>query len=204
MTNTVNFDPHVVLTEKYSEAVLYASTLHRDQTRKGNDIAYVAHLLGVSSLVLEARGDEDQAIAALLHDAAEDQGGRPTLDVIKGKFGSRVSGIVKACSDSLAENPDEKASWLVRKTEHIAKLAVADDDVIIVAMADKVHNARAIVSDLSIHGAKIWKKFNASSEQILWYYTSNLLVAQERKAPIFLIDALDRALGEMRGFSESQ
>ena len=169
MTNTVNFDPHVVLTEKYSEAVLYASTLHRDQTRKGNDIAYVAHLLGVSSLVLEARGDEDQAIAALLHDAAEDQGGRPTLDVIKGKFGSRVSGIVKACSDSLAENPDEKASWLVRKTEHIAKLAVADDDVIIVAMADKVHNARAIVSDLSIHGAKIWKKFNASSEQILWY-----------------------------------
>ena len=203
MTNTVNFDPHVVLTEKYSEAVLYASILHRGQTRKGNDIAYVSHLLGVSSLVLEARGDEDQAIAALLHDAAEDQGGRPTLDVIKGKFGSRVSGIVKACSDSLAENPDEKASWLVRKTEHIAKLAIADDDVIIVAMADKVHNARAIVSDLSIHGSKTWQKFNASREQILWYYTGNLLVAQERKAPRFLVDALDRALGEMRGFPES-
>jgi (p)ppGpp synthase/HD superfamily hydrolase len=204
MSSKIAFEPHVLLTEKYSEAVLYASTLHRGQTRKGNDIAYVAHLLGVSALVLEARGDEDQAIAALLHDAAEDQGGQPTIDVIEGKFGSRVSGIVKACSDSLAENPGEKASWLVRKTEHIAKLAVAVDDVIIVAMADKVHNARAIVSDLSIHGTKTWTKFNASSEQILWYYTSNLLVAQERKAPRFLIDALDRALGEMRGFSESQ
>ena len=204
MSSKIAFEPHVLLTEKYSEAVLYASTLHRGQTRKGNDIAYVAHLLGVSALVLEARGDEDQAIAALLHDAAEDQGGQPTIDVIEGKFGSRVSGIVKACSDSLAENPGEKASWLVRKTEHIAKLAVAVDDVIIVAMADNVHNARAIVSDLSIHGTKTWTKFNASSEQILWYYTSNLLVAQERKAPRFLIDALDRALGEMRGFSESQ
>jgi len=204
MSSKIAYEPHVLLTEKYSEAVLFASTLHRRQTRKGNDIAYVAHLLGVSSLVLEARGDEDQAIAALLHDAAEDQGGQPTIDVIEGKFGSRVSGIVKACSDSLAENPGEKASWLVRKTEHIAKLAVAVDDVIIVAMADKVHNARAIVSDLSIHGTKTWTKFNASSEQILWYYTSNLLVAQERKAPRFLIDALDRALGEMRGFSESQ
>ncbi|NQW73472.1 MAG: HD domain-containing protein [Actinobacteria bacterium] len=204
MSSKIAYEPHVLLTEKYSEAVLFASTLHRRQTRKGNDIAYVAHLLGVSSLVLEARGDEDQAIAALLHDAAEDQGGQPTIDVIEGKFGSRVSGIVKACSDSLAENPGEKASWLVRKTEHIAKLAVAADDVVIVAMADKVHNARAIVSDLSIHGTKTWTKFNASSEQILWYYTSNLLVAQERKAPRFLIDALDRALGEMRGFSESQ
>ncbi len=204
MSSKIAFEPHVLLTEKYSEAVLYASTLHRGQTRKGNDIAYVAHLLGVSALVLEARGDEDQAIAALLHDAAEDQGGQPTIDVIEGKFGSRVSGIVKACSDSLAENPGEKASWLVRKTEHIAKLAVAVDDVIIVAMADKVHNARSIVSDLSIHGTMTWTKFNASSEQILWYYTSNLLVAQERKAPRFLIDALDRALGEMRGFSESQ
>jgi (p)ppGpp synthase/HD superfamily hydrolase len=204
MSSKITVDPHVLLTEKYSEAVLYASTLHRGQTRKGNDIAYVSHLLGVSSLVLEARGDEAQAIAALLHDAAEDQGGEPTLDVIREKFGERVARIVKSCSDSLAENPDEKASWLVRKTEHIAKLAVADDDVIIVAMADKVHNARAIVSDLSIHGAKTWEKFNASREQVLWYYMSNLLVAQERKAPRFLIDALDRSLCEMRGFPESQ
>ena len=108
MTNTVNFDPHVVLTEKYSEAVLYASTLHRGQTRKGNDIAYMAHLLGVSSLVLEARGDEDQAIAALLHDAAEDQGGQPTLDVIGTKFGARVAGIVEACSDSLADTQSRR------------------------------------------------------------------------------------------------
>ena len=204
MSSKISHDPHVVLTQKYSEAVLYASTLHRAQTRKGNDIAYIAHLLGVSSLVLEARGDEDQAIAALLHDAAEDQGGQPTLDDIMVRFGGRVARIVKACSDSLAENPDEKASWLVRKTEHIAKLAVADADVIIVAMADKVHNARAIVSDLSIHGSKTWEKFNASREQVLWYYTSNLLVAQERRAPTFLVDALDRSLCEMRGFPESQ
>ena len=200
MSKTGKLDPHVVLSEKYSNAVLYASTLHRAQTRKGNDIAYMAHLLGVSSLVLEARGDEEQAIAALLHDAAEDQGGEPTIDAITEKFGKRVARIVRACSDSLAEDPAEKKSWLVRKTEHIAKLTVADDDVIIVAMADKVHNARAIVSDLSIHGPHTWQKFNASREQILWYYTSNLLVARERRAPRFLVDALDRTLAEMAAF----
>ena len=202
MANTITRDPHVVLTEKYSKAVLYASTLHRAQTRKGNDIAYMAHLLGVSALVLEARGDEDQAIAALLHDAAEDQGGQPTLDVIADRFGQRVADIVKACSDSLSEDPDEKAPWLVRKTHHISMLATADDDVIIVAMADKVHNARSIVSDLSVHGPKTWQKFNASSEQILWYYTSNLLVARERTASGFLVDALERALVEMGAFAE--
>ena len=81
-------------------------------------------------------------------------------------------------------------------------LATADDDVIIVAMADKVHNARSIVSDLSVHGPKTWQKFNASSEQILWYYTSNLLVARERTAPGFLVDALERALVEMGAFAE--
>ena len=204
MSKTATPDPHIVLTEKYSNAVLYASTLHRSQTRKGNDIAYMAHLLGVSSLVLESRGDEDQAIAALLHDAAEDQGGEPTLDAIAVKFGDRVSRIVRACSDSLADDPAKKESWLVRKTHHISKLAVADDDVIIVAMADKVHNARAIVSDLSIHGPKTWQKFNASREQILWYYTSNLLVAQERRAPKFLIDALERTLAEMGAFPNTE
>lgn len=204
MSKTARLDPHVVLTEQYSNAVLYASTLHRAQTRKGNDIAYMAHLLGVSSLVLEARGDEDQAIAALLHDAAEDQGGQPTLDAIAVKFGDRVSRIVGACSDSLAEDPAKKESWLVRKTHHISKLAVADDDVIIVAMADKVHNARSIVSDLSIHGSETWQKFNASREQILWYYTSNLLVAQERRAPRFLVDALERTLTEMSDFPDTE
>ena len=203
MSKTVTLDPHVFLTENYSNAVLYASTLHRAQTRKGNDIAYVAHLLGVSSLVLEARGDEDQAIAALLHDAAEDQGGEPTLEAIAERFGDRVACIVRACRDSLCEDPDGKEPWLVRKTEHIAKLAIADDDVIIVAMADKVHNARAIVSDLSIHGLKTWQKFNASREQILWYYTSNLLIARERRAPRFLVDALDRTLAEMRAFPDA-
>ena len=204
MSKKPTTEPHVVLTEQYSNAVLYASTLHRSQTRKGNDIAYMAHLLGVSSLVLEARGDEDQAIAALLHDAAEDQGGEPTLEAIAVRFNDRVARIVRSCSDSLVENPDEKKPWLVRKTEHIAKLAIADDDVIIVAMADKVHNARAIVSDLSIHGPKTWQKFNASREQILWYYTSNLLVAQERRAPKILIDALERTLVEMGAFPDTE
>lgn len=204
MSKTARLDPHVVLTENYSNAVLYASTLHRGQTRKGNDIAYVAHLLGVSSLVLEARGDEDQAIAGLLHDAAEDQGGQVTLDAIGAKFGPRVKRIVEACSDSLAEDPDTKKPWLVRKTQHIAKLAIADGDVIIVAMADKVHNARAIVGDLSVHGPGTWQKFNASREQILWYYTSNLLVAQERRAPRFLVDALERALAEMAAFPDNR
>ncbi|HEY7822274.1 MAG TPA: HD domain-containing protein, partial [Acidimicrobiia bacterium] len=114
--------PSVVLGERYAQAVAYASQLHATQVRKETTIPYVSHLIGVSSLVLEAGGDEDMAIAALLHDGPEDQGGQATLDEIRTLFGDRVARIVEGCTDSLAENPEEKDDWHKRKTDYIAHL----------------------------------------------------------------------------------
>ena len=193
--------PHVVLTPRYAEAVQYASELHAGQTRKSTDIAYISHLLGVSSLVLEAGGDEDMAIAALLHDGPEDQGGQATLDEIKTRFGDRVANIVEGCSDSLAEDPDNKAPWRQRKEEYLAHLRKADEDTLTVSLADKLHNARAIATDLMITGPSTWDRFNASGEQILWYYESIIEVAKEREAVPFLAVNLGEAVSDMAGFS---
>lgn len=193
--------PHVVLTPRYAEAVQYASELHADQTRKSTNIAYISHLLGVSSLVLEAGGDEDMAIAALLHDGPEDQGGQATLDEIKARFGERVATIVEGCSDSLAEDPENKAPWRERKEEYLAHLKDADDDTLAVSLADKLHNARAIATDLAITGPSTWERFNASAEEILWYYESVIDVAREREAVPFLLVNLGDAVSDMAGFS---
>ena len=189
--------PHVVLTPRYAEAVQYASELHANQTRKSTNIAYISHLLGVSSLVLEARGDEDMAIAALLHDGPEDQGGQVTLDEIKTRFGDRVVSIVEGCSDSLAEDPDNKAPWRERKEEYLAHLKDADDDTLTVSLADKLHNARAIVSDLKITGPSTWDRFNASPKDVRWYYESIAAIANKRKASAFLRANLADAINNM-------
>ena len=193
--------PHVVLTPRYAEAVQYASELHAGQTRKSTNIAYISHLLGVSSLVLEAGGSEDMAIAALLHDGPEDQGGQATLEEIRTRFGDRVAAIVEGCSDSFAEDPDNKGPWRQRKEEYLAHLKDADEDTLTVSLADKLHNARAIVSDLKITGPSTWDRFNASGEQILWYYESIIEVAKEREAVPFLAVNLGEAVSDMAGFS---
>ena len=136
------------LGERFNQALVYAHTLHREQPRKGKDIPYIGHLLGVASLVLEAGGDEDMAIAALLHDAVEDQGGRPRLEEIGAKFGATVARIVKGCTDSDAINPEEKLPWCDRKQRYIAHIEhEADADVRLVSVADKVHNSRSILLD---------------------------------------------------------
>jgi len=192
--------PHVVLTPRYAEAVQYASELHARQTRKSTDIAYISHLLGVSSLVLEAGGDEDMAIAALLHDGPEDQGGRTTLDEIRARFGERVADIVEGCSDSLSEEPEDKDPWRQRKETYLRHLQAADDQTLIVSLADKLHNARAIATDLAITGAGTWDRFNASPTAILWYYESILAIGTERTAPSFLTVNLADAIADMAGF----
>ena len=147
-----------MLTDKFSEALVYAERLHRRQRRKGNDIPYVAHLLAVSATVLEHGGDEDTAIAALLHDAVEDQGGVKTLREIEAKFGPRVARIVEACTDSLCEDPAEKAPWEDRKRAHLAHLAHADADVALVTAADK------------LHGPATLARFKAGPDRQLWYF----------------------------------
>lgn len=180
-------EPNVRLSARYFEAVAYASGLHAGQTRKGTTIPYVAHLLGVSSLVLEALGDEDQAIAALLHDAAEDCGGEPRLVEIEEMFGSRVASIVRGCSDSLVEDPTVKAPWRERKEEYIAHLQGVSQDVILVSCADKLHNARSLWTDIQRDGVETMKRFNASGPQIAWYYSSLLDAFTSRDAPADLL-----------------
>ena len=182
---------------RYADAVAYAADVHARQVRKGTTIPYLAHLLGVSSLVLEAGGDEDLAIAALLHDAAEDHGGEARLDDIAARFGERVAGIVRVCSDSLGAEGAPKADWETRKAEHLARLQGADSDALMVWMADKVHNGRAIVTDLTVFGPVAMERFSAPADRVLWYYRENLALASARPVPPILLAALESVVEQM-------
>jgi (p)ppGpp synthase/HD superfamily hydrolase len=165
-----------VLTDRFDRALLYATHVHGGQVRKGTSTPYVAHLLAVAATVLEYGGDEDLAVAALLHDAAEDQGGKARLEDIRNRFGDRVAHIVEACSDSLANTAkgEGKAHWRERKERYLAHLREADEDILRVSLADKVHNARAILRDLRKPdvGEKIWTRFSQPKKETLWYYSS--------------------------------
>jgi GTP pyrophosphokinase len=154
-----------LLTKRFDDALLWASNLHRHQLRKGVATPYVAHLLGVASLVLEYGGDEDQAIAALLHDSIEDQG--VTDAEISDRFGSRVAAIVRACADADAM---PKPPWLERKSAYIEHLRDAEPAALIVSLADKVHNARAIAADFARDGAETFTRFSGGAAGTRWYY----------------------------------
>jgi (p)ppGpp synthase/HD superfamily hydrolase len=176
------------LTERYADAVAYAATAHAAQRRKGTDIPYVAHLLAVSGSVLEAGGDEDLAIAGLLHDVVEDQGGLPRADDVRARFGDRVADIVLGCSDSTVEDRTDKLPYAERKAAHIAHLRDASEDVLLVTAADKLHNVRAIHTDLLIDGPDMLKRFNGEPQQILAYYRSILEVLESRGvAPVLVV-----------------
>jgi (p)ppGpp synthase/HD superfamily hydrolase len=150
-----------VLTDRFDRSLLYATHVHGGQVRKGTNTPYVAHLLAVAATVLEYGGDEDLAIAALLHDSVEDQGGKARLDDVRNRFGEGVARIVEACSDSLADTGkgEHKAHWQERKEAYLAHLRTADEDILWVSLADKVHNARTILRDLRKPdiGEKVWQ-----------------------------------------------
>lgn len=156
-----------ILTDRFIDALGFAAHLHAHQKRKGTSIPYVAHLMSVASLVLENGGDEDQAIAALLHDAVEDQGGLPTLHAIRKRFGDRVARIVEGCSDT-DKNP--KPPWRKRKEDYLRHLRQVDADVRLVSLADKLHNARCILRDLRQAGPQSLSRFNGGQAGTLWYY----------------------------------
>jgi len=164
------------LTDRFDRALLYATHVHGGQVRKGTSTPYVAHLLAVAATVLEYGGDEGLAIAALLHDSVEDQGGKPRLDDVRNRFGDGVARIVEACSDSLADTGkgERKADWRPRKEAYLAHLRTADEDILWVSLADKVRNARTILRDLRKPdiGEKVWARFNVPTKQTLWYYHS--------------------------------
>lgn len=182
-----------ILTERFDRALLYATHVHGGQVRKGTGTPYVAHLLAVAATVLEYGGDEELAIAALLHDSAEDQGGRARLADVRNRFGTRVAHVVEACSDSLANTSagERKAHWRERKERYIRHLASADRDILLVSLADKVHNARAILRDLRKPdvGIAIWDRFGRSKAETVWYYRS-LAEAFRRTFPGQLADEL--------------
>jgi len=158
-----------MLTNRYSEALAYAAELHRDQRRKGTAIPYVTHLMAVSVIVLEQGGSEDQAIAALLHDAVEDQGGLPVAEAIRVRFGDDVARIVLDCTDA-HETP--KPAWRARKEAYLAALPIKRPDSLLVSLADKVHNAECILRDVTQDGPSVWERFKPGREGTLWYYHS--------------------------------
>jgi GTP pyrophosphokinase len=159
--------PLVSLGDRYSAAVDYASELHRAQRRKGTGTPYLSHLLSVSALVLEYGGDEDEAIAALLHDAVEDQGGSATLAQIRERFGDRVARIVEGCSEEQWE--DRGRHWQERKDEFIARLAQADGSVRLVVAADKLHNAYSYLRDYEQFGSTVWSRFKNGKQGVIWF-----------------------------------
>ena len=187
-------EPHVLVTDRFFTAMAYAAEAHKDQVRKSTNIAYISHPFGVASLVLEARGDEDQAIAGLLHDVAEDCGGEERLTEIAALFGDRVAKIVRGCSDSLVVDEDKKAPWRERKETHLSHLRSADADVLLVTAADKTHNARAIATDIQSIGGQVWERFNSDSESIIWYYRSIFGVLEGAGVTAVLLNPLSTAI----------
>jgi (p)ppGpp synthase/HD superfamily hydrolase len=159
----------MALSNAFDSALVYAADLHRDQTRKGSGIPYIAHLLSVSSRVIVAGGSEVQAIAGLLHDAAEDQGGQATLDDIELRFGPLVSRIVADCTDSWVE---PKPSWRPRKEAYLTSLPTKPAQSLLVSLADKVDNAEAILQDYRVLGDDLWSRFTGGRQGTLWYYRS--------------------------------
>lgn len=182
---------------RFIEALGYAARLHAKQLRKRTERPYVGHLLSVTSIVIEYGGDEEMAIAALLHDAVEDQGGLPRLREIRKKFGTRVARIVDGCTDSYTE---PKPPWRERKFAYIERVAGEPNDVRLVSAADKLSNVRETIHDLRVHGDAVFEKFHGKKEGTLWYYRA--LVGVFRKAGTnALIDELDRAVTELESLA---
>lgn len=188
------------LSDRFEDALVWATQLHRSQWRKGTPIPYVAHLLGVTSIVLQYGGDEDESIAALLHDAVEDQGGEPILREIERRFGAQVAAIVAGCTDTMAQ---PKPPWRERKEAHLAHLAVASASVRLVSAADKLHNARAITADYRLFGEALWSRFNGGRSGTLWYYRA-LVEAFRAAGAGPLIEELARAVDEMACLAASE
>lgn len=171
-----NIAPTTQLTSNFEQALVYATQLHSRQIRKGSGVPYISHLLSVTALVLEDGGSEDEAIAALLHDAIEDQGGDKTRQEIREKFGEKVVDIVNGCTDA---EVIPKPPWKERKQQYIERMRHASPQVRRVSMADKLHNARSILADYYRQGNLVWSRFKGEKEGMLWYFDSLLEVDRE-------------------------
>ncbi len=186
------------MTSRFCDALVYAAGLHANQLRKASNVPYIAHLLGVTAIALEHGADEDEAIAALLHDAVEDQGGQVTASEIRRRFGERVVEIVLGCTDA---DTMPKPAWRERKERYIAHLDSGNPSIFLVSASDKLYNARSIVADYRRVGEEVWTRFNGKREGTLWYYRTladkfNRFSMEQRLAKD-LADELERAVQEM-------
>ena len=179
--------------ENFERALVYAARLHGDQYRKGTGVPYVTHLLAVAAIVGENGGTEDEVVAALLHDAPEDQGGEARLEEIRDRFGETVAGIVAGCTDTYE---DPKPPWRERKERYLAHLATAPNPVRRVSAADKLHNARSVLADYRALGEGLWERFNGGREGTRWYYRTVVeSLGNEGGDPI--VEELDRVVSEL-------
>lgn len=185
---------------KLANALALAIQAHDGQVRKSTTIPYISHPMAVSAIALEFGATEDQAIAALLHDAIED-GGAKYAKLIQAQFGQHVHNLVQGCTDGTPDHTGSKAPWLERKTAYIQHLQEASDEVLLVSCSDKLHNARAIVSDLINEGPSVFNRFSSTTEQTLWYYRQLATIFNKRKTPP--AKALEAAVSQMEALSQS-
>jgi (p)ppGpp synthase/HD superfamily hydrolase len=185
------------LSSQFEQALHYAVLIHAGQIRKGTDIPYLAHLLGVASIALEYGATEFEAIGALLHDAGEDAGGRGRIEDIRQRFGDAVADIVQGCTDS---DVMPKPEWRKRKEDYIAHVSKASRSVRLVSASDKLHNARAILRDYRSHGDKLWSRFTGSKSDTLWYYRE-LVTAFAKAGKNELVAELNRVVSEIEKHS---
>ena len=181
------------LTTRFEQAVQYAALVHAHQTRKGSDIPYIAHLLGVTSIALEYGANEDEAIGALLHDAGEDAGGDGRIEDIRHRFGNAVADIVQGCTDAVVM---PKPPWRKRKEDYIAHVPMASASIRLVSASDKLHNLRAILRDFRRIGDALWALFTGGKEGTLWYYRA-LVTAFREAGTSELVEELDRVMTEL-------
>lgn len=180
------------MTDRFTEGLAYAHELHRHQRRKGNGCPYIAHLLAVASLVIEAGGEEDECIAALLHDAVEDQGGPRTAAEIRRRFGDRVAEIVDGCT----ERRTPEMTWKDRKQAAVLRVSEASRSVLLVISADKLHNARSLIAAYRESGDEVWYRFGGGRDGSLWYYRA-MADAIARAGGSSLLGALERTVLEL-------
>lgn len=186
------------LTHRFNDAFLFAAEKHGRQTRKSTEVPYIAHLISVAAMVLEAGGDEDLAIAALLHDVVEDCGGKPMLEEVRQRFGDRVAHIVEGCTDAYT---DPKPPWRERKQAYLQHLKEADTDVRLVSAADKLHNAREILKDYREGGEQVWERFKGKREGTLWYYRA--LADELSRENNWMIRELQGVVSELEDLAKS-
>ena len=191
--------------KRFRDALVWAAELHEDQDRKGGDVPYVAHLLGVAAIVLEHGGSEDVAIAALLHDALEDQAHKITEGEIRSRFGDAVERIVVECSDGSPEEQRDRSHdrWFARKKKYISEIAHKSDGALMVSMADKLYNIRSMLEDYRVEGDALWRRFTTGREGNLWYYAAMLQAYEKRVGHIRLWGELARTVAEMKNLVEA-